>query len=203
MENVVELTKLVSRLEKNHAIAFLDKISSDTSCQKYAQAREKILLAEAAKELNKQLPSFYVDAKGFAESLFSENPPPRQEAIDILCQEVKAAGRESKERTLKKALSYIAENICDNQLAIGNVAEYAGISPSLLTKLFAENMGTTPVDYLGKLRVEKSLEFLKADLTVEQAAKKSGYTSTETYIRVFKKVMGITPGAWKRNNLFL
>ena len=49
MENVVELTELVLRLEKNHAIAFLEKISSDTSCQKYAQAREKILLTEAAK----------------------------------------------------------------------------------------------------------------------------------------------------------
>lgn len=203
MENVVELTEFITKLEKNHAIAFLDKISSDASCQKYAQAREKILLAEVAKELNKQLPSFYVDAKGFAESLFSENPPSTQEAIDILCQAIKAAGRENKERTLKKALGYIAENICDNQLAIGNVAEYAGISPSLLTKLFAENMGTTPVDYLGKLRVQKSLEFLKTDLSVEQAAEKSGYTSTETYIRVFKRVMGITPGAWKRNNLFL
>ena len=203
MENVVELIELVSRLEKNHAIAFLEKISSDTSCQKYAQAREKILLTEAVKELNKQLPSFYVDAESFAESLFSENPPSSQVIIDILCQAVKAAGRENKERTLKKALSYIAENICDNQLAIGNVAEYAGVSPSLLTKLFAESMGTTPVEYLGKLRIQKSLDFLKADLSVEQAAEKSGYTSTETYIRAFKRVMGITPGAWKRNNLFL
>lgn len=203
MENIAKLTEFITKLEKNHAIAFLEKISSDTACQEYAQAREKILLAEAAKELNRQLPSFYIDAKSFAESLFSENSPFTQEAVDILCQAVKAAGRENKERTLKKALSYILENICDNQLTIGNVAEYAGISPSALTKLFAENMGTTPVDYLGKLRIQKSLDFLRDDLTVEQAAEKSGYTSTETYIRVFKRVMGITPGAWKRNNLFL
>lgn len=203
MEHTEKLTEFIANNEKSHAIAFLNKISTETSCRKYAQAREKILLTEAAKELNKQLSAFYLNTKSFAEQLFAQNPLSAQEAIDILCQAARDASRENRDRAFEKVLSYINENICDNQLAIGSAAEYAGLSPSVLTKLFAEKTGTTPLDYLARLRIQKSLDFLKADLTVEQAAEKSGYTSTETYIRVFKKVMGITPGAWKRNNLFL
>lgn len=203
MENTEKLTKLIIKLEKSRAVAFLEEIEKDISCRNYAQAREKILLVEAAKELNRRLPAFYIDVKSFAENLFSQNSPSTRKTIDILCQAVKAADKENKKRAFEKALSYMEENICNNQLAIGDAAEYAGISSSVLTKLFTENMGITPLDYLGRLRIEKSMEFLKTDSTIEQVAKRVGYTSTETYIRAFKRIMGITPGVWKRNNLFL
>ncbi len=203
MENTQKLTEFITNTEKSKALAFLSKIRGEVSCQKYAQAREKVLMVEVVKELNKKLPAFYVDVKSFAENLFSENPPSADEAIGLLCQEVRAADREDRQRAFKKVFSYILENMCDSQLALGSVAEYAGVSPSALTKLFTENTGMTPADYLGRLRIQKSLELLKADLTVEKAAKKVGFTSDETYIRTFKRIMGITPGAWKRNNLSL
>lgn len=203
IQNLEQLTKLITNGENRNAAAFLDKIRREAPCAEYAEAREKILLIEAAKRLNTLIPTFYFDEEKLAEELFSKNPPAAKTITDALCREVKEASRENHRRSFEKALSFIMKNLCDNQLSIGSVAEYVGISQSGLVKLFTENIGVKPSEYLGKMRAEKSLEYLAKNLSVEKTAFKVGFSSCETYDRTFKKHMGMSPGAWKRNKLFL
>ena len=200
MENIEELIKLILNREKCRAKEFLDNLLETSPSYEYGKAREKILLIEVAKYLNNTIPSFYFDFEQLTRDLFCENPISKEEVLSALCEAVKASLKEDNKHSFEKALSYIHTNFCDNQLTMGAVSEYAGISQSGLVKLFTENTGMTPGDYLGKLRTQKSIEYLKAGLTIEQAALKVGFFSSETYIRTFKKFMNMTPGAWKRNN---
>ena len=62
-------------------------------------------------------------------------------------------------------------------------------------------MGITPGDYIGKGRTKKSLELLKENTSVENTALSVGFSSVESYIRAFRKHMGMTPGMWKKKYL--
>ena len=169
-------------------------------CSKYADAREKILLVEAAKHLNDSLPTFYADINCLAEDLF-EGKLSSKDTIDFLCTKVKDSVKEDRQTAFSKALAFIEENLLRNQLSVAASAEYAGISQSSLVKLFADNMGITPGDYIGKKRCQKSIELLREDTSVENTALSVGFSSVESYIRAFRKHMEMTPGTWKKKYL--
>ena len=199
MTGADELISLIKKGEKNKAEKLLQEICMKTFCQEHAVALKKILLTEAAKKLNSEVPGFYCDEAALSRSMFSQNPPSGEEVIGMFCQSLRDALREDNLRAFSKARAYIDGHLCDSQLSVGNAAEYAGISQSLMVKLFKENEAQTPGDYLGKKRVEKSLPLLDEGLSVSQAALLTGFCACETYIRTFKKHMGVTPGEWKRN----
>lgn len=200
MEYCEELVKYIESKENRNAIAFLEKLRSNSPCRAYGDAREKILITEAAKLLNKKLPFVYTDEKTLIKSLF-EDGMSTEKAIEMLCILVRDCTREDKQASFQKALSYIGENLFSCQLTVGSVAEYSGLSQSELVKLFKENVSVTPGDYIGEKRCIKSIEYLMKDKSVEKAALSAGFSAVETYIRTFKKHMGMTPGMWKKKNL--
>lgn len=200
MEHKNQLVNFIINGENRNAEAFLTEIKERAACSEYAEAREKILLIEVAKCLNDRFPAFYADVKKLTADLF-ENRLSAKACIDYLCRKIKDSLKEEKLESYAKALDFIEENLFSNQLTVGAVAEYTGVSQSGLVKLFCENTGITPGDYIGKGRCEKSLDLLKENMSVENAALSVGFSSVETYIRTFKKHMGLTPGMWKKKYL--
>lgn len=200
MEYCEELVKYIESNENRNAIAFLEKLRNNSPCRAYGDAREKILIIETAKLLNRKLPFVYADEKSLIKNLF-EDGMSAEKAIEMLCSLVRDCTREDKQASFEKALSYIEENMFSCQLTVGNAAEYSGLSQSELIKLFKENVSVTPGDYIGERRCAKSIEYLMKDKSVEKAALSVGFSAVETYIRTFKKHMGMTPGMWKKKNL--
>jgi len=200
MEHKNQLVNFIINGENRSAEAFLTEIKERAACSEYAEAREKILLIEVAKYLNDRFPAFYADVKKLTADLF-KNRLSARECIDYLCRKIKDSLKEEKLESYAKALDFVEENLFSNQLTVGAVAEYTGVSQSSLVKLFCENIGITPGDYIGKGRCEKSLDFLKENMSVENTALSVGFSSVETYIRTFKKHMGLTPGTWKKKYL--
>lgn len=200
MEYCEELVKYIESNENRNATAFLEKLRSNSPCKSYGKAREKVLITEAAKLLNKRLPFVYADEKTLIKNLF-EDGMSTEKAIEMLCTLVRDCRREDRYASFQKALSYIGENLFSCQLSVGSVAEYTGLSQSELVKLFKEKVSVTPGDYIGKKRCIKSIEYLTENKSVEKAALSVGFSTVETYIRTFKKHMGMTPGMWKKKNL--
>lgn len=201
MQKLKVLTNLIEKEDKRAAISLLQDIYKENESAAYAAALEKILLIETAKELNDRVRVFYIDAEKLKTALFSENPPASEDVVNEFCMAMNNAAASRRLNAYEKARKYIDRNLTDNQLTTLKAAEYAGVTQSTLAKLFSRNAGVTPGYYLNKLRIEKSVEYLKGDLSVEKTALKVGFSSCETYIRVFKKLMGKTPGEWKRNNV--
>ena len=200
MEYCEELVKYIESNENRNAIAFLEKLRSNSPCRAYGDAREKILITEVAKLLNKRLPSVYANEKTLIKNLF-EDGMSTEKAIEMLCTLVRDCTKEDKKTSFQKALSYIEENLFSCQLTVGSVAEYSGLSQSELVKLFKENVSVTPGDCIGEKRCIKSIEYLMENKSVEKASLSVGFSAVETYIRTFKKHMGMTPGMWKKKNL--
>ena len=72
MEYCEELIKYIESKENRNAIAFLEKLRSNSPCTSYGEAREKILIIESAKILNKKFPFMYADEKALIKSLFAD-----------------------------------------------------------------------------------------------------------------------------------
>ena len=198
MQKLKELTSLIEKEDKRGALSLLKAIHEENESVDYASAFEKILLIEAIRELNDKVRGFYIDADKMKTVLFSENPPASEEMVNLLCSSMKCAASVERLNAYEKAKEYISCNLRDRRLTALAAAEYAGVTQSTLTKLFCKNAGVTPVHYLNKLRVDESVQYLKDGLSVEKTSLKVGFSSCETYIRVFKKLMGKTPGEWKR-----
>jgi AraC-type DNA-binding domain-containing proteins len=82
----------------------------------------------------------------------------------------------------------------NERLALANVARSAGYSVQHFHRLFVEQFGTTPQQYILQLRMRKSMELLQehSGITIEKIAEIVGM-DTSYFIRMFKRTFGKTP----------
>lgn len=94
--------------------------------------------------------------------------------------------------------NYILENYMDANLCISSIGSHFNMSPSYLSKLYKAQSGQSILDAINKVRIDKAKQIL-ADkkITIEDVAKAVGYSSVRTFIRIFIKRQGITPGKFK------
>ena len=52
------------------------------------------------------------------------------------------------------------------------------------------------------VRITKAEQLLKQGSSVTETAEKVGFRESGTFIRVFKKYMGVTPGQLKKTSIF-
>ena len=95
---------------------------------------------------------------------------------------------------IKKILSYIEENY-QNKITLNDIAGHIHLCESECTRLFKRHMNTTLFAFLQEYRIERSLEFLQADLPVSAVADKAGFSDPNYYSKVFAKIK--SPGISK------
>ncbi|WP_446039951.1 GlxA family transcriptional regulator [Streptomyces sp. SID1121] len=83
----------------------------------------------------------------------------------------------------------------DHSLAA--LARRGGLSARHLTRLFNEQVGSTPAAYVESVRLEAAQALLEAGETVTGAARRSGLGSDESLRRVFLRHLGVTPSAYR------
>ena len=119
-------------------------------------------------------------------------------AIFSLMQELSSQyARHGLPEPLCKALEMIRNNAF-RPLSREQLAAEAGVSIRKLTELFQKHLGTSPGQYMIQRRINYAAELLKTGrFPVKEAARLSGFNSSEFFIREFKKLTGITPGKFK------
>ena len=81
------------------------------------------------------------------------------------------------------------------------LSEKTGYDYSYLSHLFSMETGSTIEQYLIAQRIEKVKEWLSYnELSISEMAWKLGYSSASHLSNQFKKVTGLTPGQYKKNN---
>lgn len=94
---------------------------------------------------------------------------------------------------LRQAMQYVQMHY-STELSVRNVARYLNISESYLTKLFKIEINLTFVEYLTRVRIRKSLEWMKdKNMPIYEIAEKVGYRDYRYFSSTFKKYMGIGP----------
>ena len=79
---------------------------------------------------------------------------------------------------------------------LAGMAAIAHVSTRQLTRLFHDDVGTTPARYVELVRVEAAQALLQAGNTVAAAAQLSGFGSAETLRRVFVSRVGLSPSVY-------
>jgi transcriptional regulator GlxA family with amidase domain len=83
--------------------------------------------------------------------------------------------------------------------AVGRAVERAGIPERSLKRRFKAATGVPLIEYLQNLRVEHGKELLETtDLSVEEISEQAGYSDASFFRRLFKRLVGLTPLAYRR-----
>ena len=118
-------------------------------------------------------------------------------------------GRDEKS-TLMRAMAdkYIAASLSNlhNNLAypwtLESLAREVGLSRAGFAKRFKELVGLSMFEYLTQLRVQRAKELLlDSKMTLIEVANLIGYDSDLAFTRTFKKRTGLTPTAFRKNQL--
>ncbi len=101
---------------------------------------------------------------------------------------------------IKEAISYIEQNF-QNEITIENIAEFCGLNRSYFGKIFHENIGKTPQEFLISYRMTKAAELLKlTDLPIADIGNAVGYPNQLHFSRAFKNVYEKPPRQWRYEN---
>ncbi|MEV2273272.1 helix-turn-helix domain-containing protein [Nonomuraea africana] len=67
-----------------------------------------------------------------------------------------------------------------------------------LTRLFRQELGTTPARYVERARMERAKNLLETgDQPLDVVARRSGFGSPETMRRAFARELGVPPAAYR------
>lgn len=101
---------------------------------------------------------------------------------------------------IKEAISYIEQNF-QNEITIEDIARFCGLNRSYFGKIFHENIGKTPQEFLISYRMTKAAELLKlTDLQIADIGNAVGYPNQLHFSRAFKNIYGIPPRQWRYEN---
>ncbi|MGW7617047.1 GlxA family transcriptional regulator [Streptomyces antimycoticus] len=103
----------------------------------------------------------------------------------------------SRRETLRRVLDEVAENPGANH-TLSAMARKAGVSVRHMTRLFDEEVGTTPARYVEQVRLEAAQVLLETgDDAMAVVARRTGFGSPESMRRAFVRHLGVTPGAYR------
>lgn len=100
---------------------------------------------------------------------------------------------------IAKAKQFIKEH-CGENISIASISQYAGVSQSLLFRLFHELEGITPTQLLIQTRLRMACGLLVSHprMPISEIANRCGFDSHAYFCMLFKRECGITPSAFRR-----
>lgn len=150
------------------------KESSGMISQKDIYQVQKLLFCNDVVELRKNVKGFLEVICDRTSSLFGE---------DNLVGQIK---------------SYVKENYADSNLNVASIGERFSKTPHYISKLFKDDQGIALLEYINRERIENSKQLLESTKkTLAEITEEVGFTNVVTFIRVFKKFEGITPGKYR------
>jgi len=101
-------------------------------------------------------------------------------------------------KRFENVLEYIQDSL-DTPMTIRQLAKMANLNPTYFSNLFSKLIGTPPLQYINKRRVEKAQELLLGTTeTLYQIAQQVGFGDEYYFARLFKKNVGISPDYYRK-----
>lgn len=98
------------------------------------------------------------------------------------------------EELIKSVIRYINANYHQSKFSLKSAAQAHNVSYYHLSHLFKKHTGLSFIQFLNKLRIEKSIRLLNnPNLTISQVAYAAGFEDCSYFCRIFKRVNGSSP----------
>lgn len=105
---------------------------------------------------------------------------------------------DQRETALRNMVKYIRLHY-QEQITLTELAAAGMVSKSLCNAIFRERMQITPIGYLVKYRIDKSIELLRTTgMSITDIAFAVGFNGQSYFSEIFHRHMGISPKAYRR-----
>lgn len=99
---------------------------------------------------------------------------------------------------VRRAAEYLRENASET-VTLKDLSSEVSLSPYHLLRLFEEDLGLPPHAYLAQLRVGKAGELIARGRSLAEAAQDAGFADQSHMNRLFRRILGLTPGAYRNS----
>lgn len=100
---------------------------------------------------------------------------------------------------LEPTLEWMRTRLAD-PLTLADIAGHASVSTRSLSRRFRAQTGTTPLQWLIRLRLHRAQELLETtELSIEQVAKASGFGTSVLMRQHFARTLGTSPQSYRRS----
>jgi AraC family transcriptional regulator len=98
-----------------------------------------------------------------------------------------------------KVVAELTRDKWNESLTLNDLSDAAGIHPITISKHFPKYFSCTFGEYMRRLKIEKSLYFLKVSrFSLTEIAAECGFSDQSHFIRTFKQLTGFLPGNYKK-----
>lgn len=120
--------------------------------------------------------------------------------ICFLFQELERSNTQIQDNPLPyKIKNYIDGNYCNPDLCLQSLSDAFNITTSYICIIFKKQYQKTINQYINEKRIEKSIDYLEhSDKKIKEISSLIGFPDANYFIKVFKKVTGITPKEYRR-----
>ena len=84
---------------------------------------------------------------------------------------------------------------------LGRMARSVGLSESHFSAQFKSETGSSPMDYLIRLRILEAAQLLvSGNLRIKEISQQVGYNDAKFFSKSFKKIMGMGPREYRKRH---
>jgi AraC-like DNA-binding protein len=119
----------------------------------------------------------------------------------LICRHASSPPSPQLSGTESKAVAQVKSYLEDNFQSAGSLDELStltGLSPFYLLRVFHRQVGMPPHAYLRHIRIARAESMLAKGMSVAEVALAAGFSDQSHMTRQFKRIVGITPGAYSR-----
>lgn len=118
--------------------------------------------------------------------------------VDDFMEECRKRGQFKSREEILKVKEYVKANV-DKEIGVSTAAELVNMSESYFSHLFKKETGSSFIDFVNSIKVEKAKELLlQTDLKVYEIAFMVGFENSNYFSMLFKKVTGKSPNDYRR-----
>jgi AraC family transcriptional regulator of arabinose operon len=103
---------------------------------------------------------------------------------------------------VEKAITFIQDNF-GKDINVTEIARVVGLKRNYFCGVFKKYTGSSPVDYLMNYRINQAKLMLSHGMNVTETAINCGFNSPSNFGAQFKRIVGMTPFAYRRFNISL
>jgi AraC-like DNA-binding protein len=102
------------------------------------------------------------------------------------------------DQQIQETIDFVSKNLAA-ELSLTELAQYAQLSVSRYTLAFRRVTGCSPMEYFNRLRIQRACELLQTTgKSVQEIGQKLGYHDPYYFSRAFKKIVGMSPNAYRK-----
>ncbi len=103
-----------------------------------------------------------------------------------------------KNSVLEQVITYIRVNI-SQKLELKEIARRSGLSTSTLYRLFKNELGVSPIEFIILEKIKVAKQYLKdKNIYIKNVSYEAGFEDSNYFIRMFKHYEGITPKQYQQ-----